>query len=119
MPAARDDAPSSVPSGDAVAGSAAPLRPRDLVEHRFGAPGWFREGYSADSVDDWLDQAAAALAAHERGDADAGVAAADVEAVRFPTKRGAAAYAMDEVDGLLERVAATLRALEASAARRR
>lgn len=109
------DASSSDASSDASAGGAS-LRPHELIEHRFAAPSRFAEGYSADSVDDWLDEAAAALSAHEAGSpASAPLTAADAEAARFPTMRGASAYRMDEVDDLLDRVAAALRAHEARA----
>ncbi|GAA1421490.1 DivIVA domain-containing protein [Agrococcus citreus] len=112
------DAPASPPSGSSTGASAggASLRPHELIEHRFAAPAWLAEGYSADSVDDWLDEAAAALSAHEAGSpASAPLTAADAEAARFPTMRGASAYRMDEVDELLDRVAAALRAHEARA----
>lgn len=106
----------SDPSAIGAAAGDASLRPRDLVEHRFRAAARFTEGYSADSVDDWLDEAAAALSAHEAGTpASAALTAADVEAARFPTMRGASSYRMDEVDDLLDRVAAALRAHEARA----
>lgn len=109
--------PASPSMTASVTGDASTLRPQALGEHRFGAAPRFAEGYSADSVDDWLDEAAAALSAHEGGaPGTAALTAADVEAVRFPTKRGASAYPMDEVDDLLDRVAAALRAHEARTA---
>lgn len=106
------------PANAAPPADGAPLRAQDVVEHRFGPVSGFSRGYSADHVDEWLDEAAAALGAHEAGE-PAALAAADVGAVRFALARGAAAYPMDEVDALLDRVAGALSTHEARAPGRR
>ncbi|SFS01749.1 DivIVA domain-containing protein [Agrococcus baldri] len=85
------------------------LTAAEVVDLRFSSAGLFRAGYAADAVDDWLDHVIRTLRAYE-GDAEGTVEllAEDARETTLPTARGRDAYATEEVDVAIERVAIAL-----------
>lgn len=85
------------------------LTAAEVVDLRFSPAGLFRAGYAADAVDDWLDHVIRTLRAYE-GDAEGTVEllAEDARETTLPTARGRDAYATEEVDVAIERVAVAL-----------
>jgi DivIVA domain-containing protein len=81
----------------------------EVVDLRFSPAGLFRAGYAADAVDDWLDHVIRTLRAYE-GDAEGAVEllAEDVHEATLPTARGRDAYATEEVDDAIDRIATAL-----------
>ena len=96
---------------------AAILNSSDIAAVRF-SPTKFREGYSQNGVDDFLDAATRALAAAEsRGQLATApeLTGDDVVNVRFQPTKFRAGYDQDEVDRFLDRIVAALREHESAA----
>ncbi|GEK81621.1 DivIVA domain-containing protein [Agrococcus baldri] len=85
------------------------LTAAEVVALRFSSAGVFRAGYDADAVDDWLDRVILTLRAYE-GDAEGSVEllAEDAREATLPTARGRDAYATEDVDVAIDRIASAL-----------
>lgn len=69
-----------------------------MSQPQFRTAGFLQQGYAVGDVDDFLDQATAAIAS--------GGTVPDILTVQFRTARGG--YRMDEVDQFLDELAANL-----------
>jgi len=85
------------------------MKAEDVVNARF-TPTKFREGYSQDEVDAFLERIRSALAADDAtGAGVAGITVEDVVQSRFTPTKFRDGYSQDDVDDFLDQVVAELR----------
>lgn len=88
------------------------MRSDDVTDKRFTPTRW-REGYSMQEVDEFLDRVRRTLANHEQGTPVDMLSPEDVVNQRFSPTRFTPGYDQDEVDDYLDEVVVTLRGHEA------